>query len=650
MCGIVGLVRKGGQVHREEITAMCNAIAHRGPDSDGLWISDDGNVGFGHRRLSIVDLSPEADQPMGADGGMLIFNGEIYNHGPLRQRMEREGTRFRTDHSDSETLLHGCIQMGPRQLIEQLNGMFAFAFYNTRTHKLFLVRDRVGIKPLYYTRLQDGLAFCSEIKGLLALDEVEPQLNEESFGHYLSFRATPAPLTLFKGIEKLSPGSFLEMDTRSGEITVKTWWDPLDSPELSETGEAELADRLFDLLGESINLRTMADVPLGLFLSGGLDSAFLLDRVAATHSGASTFTVHYPGHDAYNEHHVARDLAQKAGARHHEVPIDRERYYDALASVSYFQDEPIAAPVCISVYYLSQAARNAGVPVIFTGEGADELFVGYPNWLKVRDLQRGVNVMPNWAARLMGSVLTPAVSAVVPPFARYPEFFRRMGAGQPLFWGGAMDFTERDKRVLLGPKVSQDDPNHSYQEIISPLWNHYRERRDARDITGWMSYLDLRFRLPELMLMRVDKMGMAFSIEGRVPFLDHRIVELATMLPAAWRVAQGKQTKAMLKKVIARTLPHEFVYQRKRGFAAPMREWKDRAMSDIYLPALLTFAQRTGLFRPEGIQQLWKQQGDRLYFNLVNFMMWYLIFIENVLPEHFPNPREQVLHPAQMVG
>ena len=640
MCGLAGIASTSEPASADLIKRMCDAIAHRGPDSEGMWFSPERHVGLGHRRLAIVDLAENANQPMTDEqsGTTIVFNGEIYNHLELRCALERQGRPFKTDHSDTETLLQGYIAWGLERLLQSLNGMFAFAIYDRPQDRLFLVRDRMGIKPLYYAYVNQSLVFASEIKALLLHPALEPQLHKGNFAHYLSFRAVPAPGTLFKDIEKLGAGCLLEMDLKAGAIYKRGYWDPLHQAATPPRTRAQAEERLGELLDSAVSYRLMADVPVGVFLSGGLDSGYLLALAAERKSDISTFTVNYPGYEQYNEDQSAARLAAQAKAEHHEVPIVKDQYFQSMLAVSYFQDEPIAAPVCASVYFLAQAAHKAGVPVVLSGEGSDEVFIGYRQWLIARDGQRLVDWFPPFVSRLASAALLPFLQGLS-GFSKYPEFVRRASQGQPLFWGGAIDFSEYSKRRLIGPALREIDLNETYCTVIQPLRDQFLALRKADDITGWMSYVDLKFRLPELMLMRGDKMGMAFSIEGRVPYLDHRIVEFFMGLPPEWRSATGRQNKDLLKSVAAPKLGRDFVYQKKRGFAAPMQEWKIGGKEDWYYPKIIAFARRTGLFELGPLRQLLARREDRLNFNIINFMLWYLIFIENVLPEYFPDIR-----------
>lgn len=636
MCGIAGWLSPEGRVEEEVLSAARDVLAHRGPDGAGTWVSADRCVGLAHRRLSIVDLGEGGAQPMRAsDHASLVFNGEIYNHAELRAELEREGVSFTSDHSDTEVLLRGYLAWGLRELLKRLNGMFAFALWDHRGRVLHLVRDRMGIKPLYVARRGRDWYFASESKALFALPGIEARLDTDSFRHYLSFRAVPAPRTLFAGVECLGAGERIEVDLERRSLRRLLWWDPMANAADPPASEDEARERLEALLEDSARLRGLADVPVGLFLSGGVDSAYLLQLMAEGREGLDSFTVTYPGHAQYDEGREAARLAGAARARHHEVPLDAEAYASALADVAYHQDEPIAAPVCTSVYFLAKAAREAEVPVVLAGEGSDELFIGYRNWLRVRDAERWNRRLPDVPGRLLRRGAAAVGQACLPWLSPYAELLRRAAADQPLFWSGSTDFGERAKRRLLAPALELD-LNDTYEEVVAPLRADYLERGRADDLTGWMTYVDLRFRLPQLMLPRVDKMGMAHSVEGRVPFLDHRVVELVTGLPAAWRSGAGSEPKALFKSVAARRLPHEFVYARKRGFQAPVKEWKTGSLGARYLPALERFAGATELFDERALREVLAESGDRLYFNLTNFMLWYLTYVEDVLEGELP--------------
>lgn len=652
MCGIVGWVSCDQKVERSVIQTMNDLQSHRGPDGEGVWISSDHRVGFGHRRLSIIDLATTAAQPMvdREERATLVFNGEIYNHRALRQQLEKVGRVFHTDHSDTETILQGFLEWGIEGLLDRLIGMFAFVIYDRENEKIFMVRDRLGIKPLYFSRLGRQILFASEIKSMFAHPDLKPRLDKEVFYHYLAFRSVAAPHSLFESVEKLSAGEMLVLDIGTGSTKRRRYWEPLASrPELPESLD-DAREQLDALLTSSLTYRMEADVPVGVFLSGGVDSAFLLHKAAGEKGAMKTFTVTYPGQAAYDEGAMAKERAECAHTIHHEIPLDEDIFLKTLPAVAYYQDEPVAAPVCVPVFMLSREARQAGVPVVLTGEGSDEIFIGYDSWLQVRRLQKWNDRLPDLPGNLLRRMAARSIAAVTSSESRYTEFARRAVHNQPLFWGGAMDFTEESRKNLVGPAVRVPEQS-SYDAFIRPIREDFERYRPSNDVSTWMSYLDVRFRLPELMLPRLDKMGMAFSIEARVPFLDHRVVELALNLPMAIREANPRQGKALFKETAARYLPHDFVYRRKQGFQAPVKEWGATAFGRYYKPRLLEFARRTELFDVTWLTKMLQHPGDRLYFSLTNFMLWYLIFIENVLPDMcgYLDQRSWVSHPDHII-
>lgn len=637
MCGIAGWASAEKPIDAETLVAMRDAMVHRGPDGAGIWLSEDRRIGLAHRRLSIIDLSDTANQPMfdQQSRAVIIFNGEIYNHRALRSELVAEGAHFTTDHSDTECLLHGYLHWGIEKLLERLVGMFAFAIYDTRQRQLHLVRDRIGIKPLYFAQLGGDLVFASEIKSLVQHPRVPRKLHEEAFYHYLTFRATPAPLTLFKDIECLAAGERIVYDIDKSRIQRTVWWNPLERRQPPPRTIQEADDRLADLLQSSVDYRLESDVPVGLFLSGGLDSGYLLQLMTGKVDSLGTYTVRYPEFDRYNEHHEARELADQAHAVYHDVAITSDDFLEALPAVAFHQDEPIAAPVCTSVYFLAKAAAETGRKVVLAGEGSDEVFVGYESWLAVRNMANWCRHVPAVLSRLVHRGLASFTS----PYSKSLEALYRLGRDTPLFWGGSLDFPTLAKRDILGPAMSHVDAD-TYNEVVRPLRTAFLQNGDAEDTTAWMTYIDLRFRLPQLMLPRLDKMGMAHSIEGRVPFLDHRIIEFFLGLPPQWRGQTGKVGKAMLKRVAQRRLPHDFIYRRKRGFQAPVKEWQSSSLGNTYGPMLRQFTRETGLFNGHAIDQLLSRP-NRLYFGLTNFMLWYSVFIENVCDQPMPFPRSK---------
>ncbi|MFQ5655652.1 MAG: asparagine synthase (glutamine-hydrolyzing), partial [Planctomycetota bacterium] len=460
MCGIAGALALPGStrpIDEPSLTRMRERLAHRGPDGRGTWVSPDGRVGLAHRRLAIIDLSPAADQPMATEDERfwICFNGEIYNHAALRESLEELGEgAWRTDHSDTEVALRAFRRWGI-ECLDRLHGMFALAIWDARERSLLLARDRVGIKPLYYSLRPRRFTFASEIKALLEDPEQQRAIDEEAFLDLLSFLTTPAPRTLFRGICKLPAGHWLRIDDE-GRIEERCWWDPLERAEpLAGVGEEEVAERVLERLREAVALRKVSDVPVGVFLSGGIDSS---TNAALFSEGETrpvrTFSIGYDrNYESYtNELVHAREAARQVGAEHHERILSADDLLEFLPEMVDLQDEPIADPVCVPVYYVSRLAREHGVKVCQVGEGADELFWGYPAWKRALALERWNRVpVPRTlkrgglaALRLLGRDQT-----------RYYEWLRRGSAGEAVFWGGAEGFTEAQKARIIAPRLRE---------------------------------------------------------------------------------------------------------------------------------------------------------------------------------------------------
>ena len=597
MCGIVGSFRPGGIGAREEvIVAMRDRMAHRGPDGAGFWQSPRRDCALGHRRLSIIELSSAANQPMvnGAGTVALVFNGEIYNHADIRRELEQLGTyQWTTDHSDTEVLLHAYEEWG-LACLTRFCGMFAVAIYDARDPAgpvVHLVRDRVGIKPLYFAKTRRGeWVFGSEIRALLAHPDLSAAMDPTAFWHYLTFIVTPAPLTLFKGIFKLPAGHSITID-RAGRATARQWWDcrpdASTTYSTSDLSEDDAVAELTRLLKQSIARRMVSDVPFGVLLSGGVDSSLnvalmseLMDRPV------TTFTIGYEGKEDYNEFQYARRIAARYKTDHHETLISQKEAQQFLPLLVRLQDEPIADNVCIPLYFLAQLVKQNHTTVVQVGEGADEHFLGYWWCEHYRQKYESVYVPARrgmqWWQRLLarGRAATPGLGG------EDLEIQRRAEAGQELFWGGAVCWWG-DMRTKLTPDASpfrgtidcpvegllpaghQSLDSHAVvREYLAPLDGRLVEPEVLQKIP----YMEMKLRLPEHLLMRVDKLTMAHSIEARVPFLDHDVVEFAMKVPPAYKLQNGVG-KSLLKKAAAPYIDEDMLYRRKQGFGAPMEEW-----------------------------------------------------------------------------
>ena len=630
MCGIVGIYSFSGKPINEKLLVnMRDSMRHRGPDGGGLWISEDRKVGFGHRRLSIIDLSEKAAQPMGNEDGSLwiSFNGEIYNHAEIRLELERVGDHWwKTDHSDTEVILHAFEEWGI-QCLEKFRGMFAIALWDQKAQQLWLIRDRMGIKPLYYSTHHGKISFASEIKALLIDPDQKRSVHEEAFYHYLSFLTTPAPQTLFDGIKKLSPGTWLRVNA-NGDIFEHQYWDVWDHTHpLTDVSEEEIAERILSELRTAVNLRKVSDVPVGVFLSGGIDSS---TNAALFSEGEEkpikTFTIGYEGEYASypNELRYAREMATRVGAEHHERILTQNDLLDFLPTMVHLQDEPIADPVCVPVYYVSKLARDHGVTVCQVGEGADELFWGYQGWERALRLQHYDDLpIPRTFKRLglLGLRLLQKEQTF-----QY-EWLRRGAAGEPIFWGGAEAFTEMQKKYLLSQRLRKKFDHLSSWEILNPIRKRFEEKAWEKSALHWMSYLDLNLRLPELLLMRIDKMSMGVSLEGRVPFLDHKFVELAMSIPESLKTKNGVP-KYILKKAVRGLIPDELIHRKKQGFGVPVYEWFFGRLGEVAQKELNVFCQRTDFLDPIQVQRLIASGSGPQVWYLLNFALWWKEFVK----------------------
>jgi asparagine synthase (glutamine-hydrolysing) len=593
MCGLVGAFKPRGECTSDALIAtMRDRMVHRGPDGAGLWRSPTGDCSLGHRRLSIIDLSEAASQPMLNEDGTvsLVFNGEIYNHAEVRHELETLNKyTWRTDHSDTEVLLHAYEEWG-LDCFRKFYGMWGVAIYDSRDRDrplVHLIRDRVGIKPLYFTRTTMGeWLFGSEIRALLAHPHVPAEMDPVAFWHYLTFIVAPAPLTMFRGVFKLPPATTVTID-HTGRSTSRRYWDCKPSAERTFS-EKELSyqDALAEterLLRQSIRRRMVSDVPFGVLLSGGVDSSLnvalmseLMDRPV------TTFTIGYETHEEFNEFEHARRVAARYKTDHHETRISSAEALEFLPLLVELQDEPIADNVCIPLYFLARLVRQSGTTVVQVGEGADENWLGYWWCEHYRKKETEVYAPARKAARSWFRRATDAVA----PGTEDAEIRSRAAAGQELFWGGAVcwwgglreQLTPEPSRFvasvscpvegLLPESHTRPDSHAVVRDYIGELTGRVVEPEVMQKIP----YMEMKLRIPEHLLMRVDKMTMAHSIEARVPFLDHDLVEFAMRVPPSYKLSDGLGKK-ILKKMAERYVDHDLLYRRKQGFGAPMDKW-----------------------------------------------------------------------------
>jgi asparagine synthase (glutamine-hydrolysing) len=635
MCGICGVWEYGasrGNVGSELLTSMRDVMTHRGPDDAGELVFDEARGGFGFRRLSIIDLSAAGHQPMHGctDRVWLVFNGEIYNHASLREGLEQRGHVY-ASRTDSETILHLYEERG-LDFVQEIEGDYAIALWDANREQLVLARDRAGVKPLYYYHQNGRFIFASEIKAILQHPAVTPEINEEGLYHYLTFVTTPAPQTLFRGVQKLPAGHLLVID-RGGEVRLTQYWDALPALMSDELTEGEHQANIRRLLRGSIKKRMMADVPFGVFLSGGVDSSANVALMSELMTRpVRTFTVGFDDCDELNELASAREISKRFGTDHHEVMIGRAEMLKFLPDLVFHQDEPIADPVCVPLYYVSKLARDTGTIVVQVGEGSDELFGGYDwfrTYLQIEDrFWRYASRTPGAARRAAAALAQPLIARTVKK-RMAGELMRRFGAGESLFWGGAVVFDETMKSQVLSNEMRARSRGLSTYNVVREYQERIAAARPDADAAARMTYLELKLRLPELLLMRVDKITMATSVEARVPFLDHHLIEYAMNLPRNLKV-KGRTGKHILKRALESVLPADVLYQPKRGFGAPVREWFRGPEGDGLVGQLMNSAIRERNFFDYSFIQRMADEHRREtrdwsanLWSLLNLSVWY---------------------------
>jgi asparagine synthase (glutamine-hydrolysing) len=669
MCGIAGIYHPEsiGPVDGGILKAMARSMTHRGPDGDGQWVSPDRRIGLAHLRLAIVDLSDTAAQPMcdAEETVWVTFNGEIYNHMALRRELKNFGHRFRTDHSDTEVLVHGYKEWGIDGLVQRLDGMFAFGLWDEGKKRLFLVRDRVGIKPVYFTRTAGAFRFASEIKAILA-DPAFPRAVEPSaLNHYLSFMVAPAPLTMFKDIFKLPAGHVLEIDS-SGRLQAHRYWDaepgkgidPAETKGLSDSALEEFyTTGIRERLETAIEKRMMSDVPIGVFLSGGIDSSAnvaLMSRMMDR--PVDTFTVGFKDHTHLNELEYADRVAKKFNTNHHEVLIDEGDMLGFLDNLVHHQDEPLADWVSVPLHFVSKLAKDSGVTVVQVGEGSDEQFSGYNSYRMYLQLHRrfwqAFNALPGLARKGAAAFARGLTCSHTPRLDRIADILGRGARDQELFWGAAHAFWNVHKDRVLDHPI-QGGPWPVLEEagldtggldapdsgvFVSTMMAGFDAKHPGRDELTRMIHNEFRVRLAELLLMRVDKITMSTSVEGRVPFLDHNLVDFTMDIPQAWKVRGGEQ-KYLLKKALGDILPEDVLYRPKMGFGAPMSEWLRGDFGKQAESAVLgSSLMKDGYFNQNHIARRFKAHRDGRQDNalhlwlLFNLTAWHDHWIAN--PSH----------------
>lgn len=633
MCGIAGF---SGDFPRSLPVQMVEAISHRGPDDHGIWISDDGRTALGHARLSIIDLSPDAHQPMTNEDESLwlVFNGEIYNFAELREKLLQRGHRF-ASHSDSEVLLHLYEDEGEKML-EQLNGIFAFAIYDCRTRKLFIARDQLGVKPLYYAQTRVGFTFCSELKGLLNCPDLDRSIDMQAVNAHLAYIWNPAPMTMFRGVKKLLPGSACIVE--NGRISRQWQWYtlPYDGTRLN-LSFSECAEALTAHLETAVKRQLIADVPVGAFLSGGLDSSAIVAmmRRLMPEAPIRCYSIGFKDDNEVEgcpaDLPYARKVAEHLKVGLTTIRVSPEQLIQRVSELIWYLDEPQADPAPVNAMFIAEQARRDGIKVLLSGAGGDDIFTGYRRHLALK-----TESLWGWLPQPMRSLAGRIASAhtdVRNPWARrLVKVLKNAHLSDRERLLAYYQWSSEDLRTGLFSAVHRDE---AFSKGVSqPLIDAMTEISAEKDPINQMLFLDSRFFLPDHNLNYTDKTCMRYGVEARVPLLDPDLVKFASRIPTGFKqtFANGK---AIFKKAMEPFLPQQVIYRTKTAFGAPLRQWVRNDLraiiSDLLSPEVL---RHRGIFSPEAVGRLitddqeGRIDGSYTIFSLLCIEIWCRLFID----------------------
>ena len=629
MCGICGILNyeNGKKVENSDVHRMCQVIRHRGPDDEGMYVKN--NVGIGMRRLSIIDLA-SGHQPISNEDGTIwiVFNGEIYNHREVRAELQQRGHIFRTN-SDTEAIVHAYEEFG-ENCPEKLNGMFGFAIWDENKQRLFLARDRIGIKPLYYFSDGKRIVFGSELKSIIQVRDIPRRVNKQALDNFLTFEYITAPLSIFESIYKLEPGHSLTCE--NGKIRTRKYWTL--NYNIRPRPEGEICEELVSILQDSVKIRLMSEVPLGAFLSGGIDSSIIVGLMAnVMDRPVKTFSIGFE--DAtYNELKYARIIAQKYKTEHHEFIIKPDAVDLTENLVKNFVDEPFGDFSLFPTYLVSKMAREY-VTVVLSGDGGDELFAGYDHYIANR-IGQIYQAIPG----IFRKGIIEAFLKRVPPTEKKKGLINRAkrfveGAQLPV------DLQHTRWMIFLSEFEKSMLYSRDFKDQISDFDSygfvrHFFKNAPSADPLDQQQYVDINTYLVDDILVKVDRMSMATSLEARVPFLDHRVVEFSTTIPSQLKLAgiSHQKTKYILKKAMHDVLPHEIVYRGKEGFSIPIKNWIKNELKPMMMDVLSPEkVNAEGFFNSEYIERLKYEHLNNIenhshrLWPLMMFGIWYDSYI-----------------------
>jgi asparagine synthase (glutamine-hydrolysing) len=628
MCGINGIAFSSGsgkKINERVLTKMRDAIVYRGPDDEGIFIEE--NIGLGHRRLSIVDVA-HGHQPMfnRDKSRVIIYNGEVYNHADYRQELEAKGYEFQT-HCDTETILYLYEEYGAR-CVEKLRGMFAFAVWDKRKKELFIARDRFGVKPLYYVFDEQGnLFFASEIKALLEAGATKPELNYNALPDQLANHGTSFDETLFKNVKRLLPGHTLSW--KDGKIRIEKYWDVSFEPKNEDRSDEEFVEEWRELFKKSVQLRLMADVPLGMFLSGGIDSSAIAAVMSKMVSEPiKTFSVGFQEREA-NEFEYARIVSKKFKTEHHEIIITPEQFFAELPNLIRHEDEPLGFEASIPLYFVSKLAQQH-VKVVLTGEGSDEILGGYGRYQKTLTLLNYGEKYESFTPNFLRQAVKSGVATLPHSLNRkLKRTFLTLDADiENLSFDNFAIFNKAMQEKLL----TDETKNRIAEKNPYSHLHDWLKQSDAEEVLDKLLYADTKTYLHEL-LMKQDQMSMAASIESRVPFLDHKLVEFTAKMPTRMKI-RGRQTKWILREAMRGILPTEIIERPKMGFPVPLGDWlRGEFKSFVGEYVLSERATARGIFNRDFVGELvarhnaGEDHATRI-FRLINLEIWHRQFVD----------------------
>ena len=633
MCGIYGYLSPTGTIDPTILRRMGHPLKHRGPDDEGEVILDSSevSVGLGHKRLSIIDLSPAGKQPMVNEDEIIwiIFNGEIYNFREIRKELEGKGHKFRS-HSDTEVIVHLYEELGTKCL-ERLNGMFAFALWDAKQKSLFLARDRTGKKPLHYCVHRGHFLFASEIKALLQHPLVSREIDLKSLNKYLAYEYVPAPNSIFKAIKKLEPGYCLLF--RGGAAVTSQYWDiPMEDYPISDRTEAQYIDELKELLERAVTARLeAADVPVGLFVSGGLDSGVVAAIARKAKENLQCFSIGFE-EASFDESRYAQQVARSLGIKHHLKVFRAQEMLHMVERLPEILDEPLADPSILPLYLLSQFAAEH-MKVVLSGDGGDELFAGYQTY-QAHKLVTFYDALPGFVKESVKAFAfrLPVSHKYLSLDFKIKQFLKGVGVSSEVrffLWRGA--FSNVERHALLRPEVRLELQNeNAYEEI----YRYVRKSGLTKELERIL-YLSMKLYLQDNNLVTVDRASMANGLEVRSPLLDRDVVDFVCRLPMEYKL-NGLKTKYILKKVAEELLPRNIVYRKKKGFGVPLAKWLTGELREFMLDYLSQERiERQGIFHYPCVSQLideqltMKKDNRELLWTLLVFQTWYERYIES---------------------